>query len=209
MLNQLSLFLLLLVLVSCSENKSGKMKDLDQIRSKSSYQQKKKITPIDQWKDTLFTMYNQDSVELNILSIESDSNRLFFHEFNYVQSAMYSITDSSNHTFKHQFARFKTDSTNVKNNFYNWFDKEFCQRNLAVRIYNRINIFPKNIFFVCTNQSIHVVKSDYKIDPIKWIKLIQLTEKKVDFIYICHQAKNKNALWYTFEQNKLNLIPAQ
>ena len=209
MLNQLCLFFSLLILMSCSENKSGKIKDLESIRSKSSYIQKKKTTPIDHWKDTLFASYNQDSVELNIQSIESDSNRLFFHEFNYVESAMYSLTDSSNHTFKHQFARFTKDSVNVKNNFFNWFDKEFCQRNLAIRIYNRMNIFPKNIFFVCTNQSIHVVKSEHKIDPIKWIKLIQLTEKKVDFIYICHQAKNKNALWYTFEQYKLNLIPAQ
>jgi hypothetical protein len=80
---------------------------------------------------------------------------------------------------------------------------------LVVRIYSRLNIFPKNIFFVCTDQSIHVVKSDSKIDPTKWLKLIQRTEKKVKFIYICHQVKNKLALWYTFEQNKLILIPAQ
>lgn len=143
MLNQLCLFFSLLILMSCSENKSGKIKDLESIRSKSSYIQKKKTTPIDHWKDTLFASYNQDSVNLNIQSIESDSNRLFFHEFNYMESAMYSLTDSSNHTFKHQFARFKTDSVNVKNNFFNWFDKEFCQRNLAIRIYNRMNIFPK------------------------------------------------------------------
>ncbi|MEI8116108.1 MAG: hypothetical protein WCH03_01095 [Flavobacteriia bacterium] len=207
--NRLTFILPLFVLISCSENKSGKMKDLDSIRSKSTYHEKKVVTPIDQWKDTLFIIYNQDSVELNIQSIENDSSRYFFHEFNYWESAMYSLTDSNNHTFHHQFARFKTDSTNVKNNFFNWFDKEFCQRNMAVRIYNRMNIFPKHIFFVCTNQSIHVVKSDTKIDPMKWLKFIQRTEEKVKFIYICHQKKNKPALWYTFEQNKLILIPAQ
>lgn len=204
----LTFILSLLVLMSCSENKSGKMKDLDHIRSKSAYREKKVIAPIDTWKDTLFTIYNQDSVELNIQTIENDSSRGFFHEFYYLESAMYRITDSNKHTFNHQFARFKVDSINVKNNFFNWFDKEFCQRNLAVRIYNRLNIFPKNIFFVCTNQSIHVVKSDTKIDPLKWIKLIQRTDKKVKFIYICHQVKNKPALWYTFGQNKLSLIPA-
>jgi hypothetical protein len=208
MSNRLTFILSLLVLISCSENKSGKLKDLDNIRSKSSYQQKKKIIPLVNWKDTLFIIYNQDSVDLNIQFIENDSNRFFFHEFNYLESAMYSLIDSNNHSFKHQFARFKSDSVNVKNNFYNWFDKEFCQRDLAVRIYNRLNIFPKHIFFVCTNQSIHVVKSDTKIDPIKWIRLIQRTEKKVKFIYICHQVKSKPALWYTFEQNKLTLIPA-
>jgi hypothetical protein len=209
MLNQLSLFLLALVLVSCSGNKSGKLKDLDTIRSKSSYQQKKKIAPTDPWKDSVLAIYNQDSVDFKFQLIESDSNRFFFHEFNYVESAMWCFTDSNNHTYKHQFARFNIDSTNVKNNFFNWFDKEFCKRNLAVRIYNRLNIFPKNIFFVCTNQSIHVIKSDDKIDPLKWIKFIQRTEKKLKFIYICHQVKNKDALWYTFDQNKLNLIPAQ
>ena len=209
MANHLTFILSLLILISCSENKSGKMKDLENIRSKSSYQQKKKITPIDSWKDTLFTNYNQDSVDLNIQFIENDSNRFFFHEFNYLESAMYNLIDSTNHTFKYQFARFKTDSINVKNNFFNWFDKEFCQRDLAVRIYNRMNIFPKNIFFVCTNQSIHVVKSDNKIDPMKWIRLIQRTEKKVKFIYICNQLKNKDALWYQLDKNKLILIPAQ
>jgi len=209
MLNQLSLFLLALVLVSCSGNKSGKLKDLDTIRSKSSYQQKKKIAPTDPWKDSVLAIYNQDSVDFKFQLIESDSNRFFFHEFNYVESAMWCFTDSNNHSYKHQFARFKIDSSNVKNNFFNWFDKEFCQRNLVVRIYSRLNIFPKNIFFVCTDQSIHVVKSDSKIDPTKWLKLIQRTEKKVKFIYICHQVKNKLALWYTFEQNKLILIPAQ
>ncbi len=209
MLKRLTFFFAILLLVACSENKSGKMKDLDTIRSKSSYQQKKKIIPIDSWKDTLFTIYNQDSVDLNIQFIENDSNRFFFHEFNYLESAMYHLIDSNNHSFKHQFARFKTDSVNVKNNFFNWFDKEFCQRNLAVRIYNRMNIFPKNIFFACTNQSIHVIKSDTKIDPLKWIRLIQRTEKKVKFIYICHQVKNKEALWYQLDKNKLILIPAQ
>ena len=209
MLKGLTFFFSILLLVSCSENKSGKLKDLDTIRSKSSYQQKKKMIPIEFWKDTLFSIYNQDSVDLNIQFIENDSNRFFFHEFNYLESAMYHLIDSNNHTFKHQFARFKTDSVNVKNNFYNWFDKEFCQRNLAIRIYNRMNIFPKNIFFVCTNQSIHVIKSDTKIDPLKWIRLIQRTEKKVKFIYICHQVKNKEALWYQLDKNKLILIPAQ
>ena len=208
MANHLTFILSLLILISCSENKSGKMKDLENIRSKSSYQQKKKITPIDSWKDTLFTNYNQDSVDLNIQFIENDSNRFFFHEFNYLESAMYSLIDSNNHSFKHQYARFKTDSVNVKNNFFNWFDKEFCQRDLAVRIYNRMNIFPKNIFFVCTNQSIHVIKSDTKIDPLKWIRFIQRTEKKVKFIYICNQIKNKEALWYQLNKNKLILIPA-
>ncbi|MEY3845035.1 MAG: hypothetical protein RL293_1457 [Bacteroidota bacterium] len=205
----LTFFIAFLILISCSENKSGKMKDLESIRSKSAYHEKKKVAPIDQWKDTLFIIYNQDSVELNIQSIENDSSRYFFHQFNYWESAMYSLTDSNKHTFHHQFARFKTDSTNVKNNFFNWFDKEFCQRNLAIRIYNRLNIFPKHIFFACTDQSIHVVKSDTKIDPTKWIKLIQRTEKKVKFIYICHQVKNKPALWYTYSQNKLILIPEQ
>ena len=205
----LTFFIAFLILISCSENKSGKMKDLESIRSKSAYHEKKKVAPIDQWKDTLFIMYNQDSVELNIQSIENDSSRYFFHELNYWESAMYSLTDSNQHIFHHQFARFKTDSTNVKNNFFNWFDKEFCQRNLAIRIYNRLNIFPKHIFFACTDQSIHVVKSDSKIDPTKWIKLIQRTEKKVKFIYICHQVKNKPALWYTYSQNKLILIPEQ
>jgi hypothetical protein len=207
MSNRLTFILSLLVLISCSENKSGKMKDLDHIRSKSAYREKKVIAPIDNWKDTLFTLYNQDSVDLNIQFIENDSNRFFFHEFNYLESAMYSLIDSNNHSFKHQFARFKIDSVNVKNNFYNWFDKEFCQRDLAVRIYNRLNIFPKHIFFACTNQSIHVIKSDHKIDPLKWIRLIQRTEKKVKFIYICHQVKNKDALWYKLEKNKLILIP--
>ena len=208
MANHLTFILSLLILISCSENKSGKMKDLENIRSKSSYQQKKKMIPIDSWKDTLFTIYNQDSVDLNIQFIENDSNRFFFHEFNYLESAMYSLIDSNNHSFKHQYARFKTDSVNVKNNFFNWFDKEFCQRDLAVRIYNRMNIFPKNIFFVCTNQSIHVIKSDTKIDPLKWIRFIQRTEKKVKFIYICNQIKNKEALWYQLNKNKLILIPA-
>jgi hypothetical protein len=185
------------------------MKDLDHIRSKSAYREKKVVAPIDNWKDTLFTIYNQDSVELNIEIIENDSNRYFFHEFNYLESAMYRITDSNKHTFNHQYARFKIDSMNVKNNFFNWFDKEFCQRNLDVRIHSRLNIFPKNIFFVCTNQSIHVVKSDTKINPVKWMKLIQRTEKKVKFIYICHQVKNKEALWYQLDKNKLILIPAK
>ena len=209
MLNRLTFFFAILFLVSCSENKSGKLKDLDNIRSKSSYQQKKKIVATNPWKDSLLAIYNQDSVDFKFQIIESDSNRFFFHEFNYVESAMYSLIDSNNRTFKHQFARFKIDSTNVKNNFFNWFDKEFCQRNLAVRIYNRLNIFPKNIFFVCTNQSIHVIKSDNKIDPLKWIKYIQRTEKKLKFIYICHQVKNKEALWYQLDKNKLILIPAQ
>ena len=209
MLNRLTFFFAILFLVSCSENKSGKLKDLDTIRSKSSYQQKKKIVAINPWKDSLLAIYNQDSVDFKFKIIESDSNRFFFHEFNYVESAMYSLIDSNNRTFKHQFARFKIDSTNVKNNFFNWFDKEFCQRDLAVRIYWRMNIFPKNIFFVCTNQSIHVIKSDNKIDPLKWIKYIQRTEKKLKFIYICHQVKNKEALWYRLDKNKLILIPAQ
>lgn len=208
MLNRLTFYISLLAFVSCSENNPGKMKDLENIRSKSSYQQKKKIIPRDSWKDTLFTNYNQDSVDLNIQFIENDSNRFFFHEFNYLESAMYSLIDSNNHSFKHQYARFTTDSVNVKNNFFNWFDKEFCQRDLAVRIYNRMNIFPKNIFFVCTNQSIHVIKSDTKIDPLKWIRFIQRTEKKVKFIYICNQIKNKEALWYQLNKNKLILIPA-
>ena len=208
MSNRLTFILSLLLLLSCSENKSGKMKDLDHIRSKSAYREKKLVTPIDHWKDSVLAIYNQDSVDFKFQLIESDSNRFFFHEFNYVESAMWCFTDSNNHTYKHQFARFKIDSSNVKNNFYNWFDKEFCQRNLAVRIYSRLNIFPKHIFFACTNQSIHVIKSDDKIDPLKWIKFIQRTEKKVKFIYICHQVKNKPALWYSFKQNKLSLIPA-
>jgi hypothetical protein len=207
MSNRLTFILSLLVLLSCSENKSGKMKDLDHIRSKSAYREKKLVTPIDHWKDSVLAIYNQDSVDFKFQLIESDSNRFFFHEFNYVESAMWCFTDSNNHTYKHQFARFKIDSSNVKNNFYNWFDKEFCQRNLAVRIYSRLNIFPKHIFFACTNQSIHVIKSDDKIDPLKWIKFIQRTEKKVKFIYICHQVKNKDALWYKLEKNKLILIP--
>lgn len=198
-----------LMIVSCQEKKSGKLKDLENIRAKSTYQQKEKNTIKENWKDSLLAIYNQDSVDFKFQSIESDSNRCFFHEFNYLESSMWSLRDSNNHTFQHQFARFKIDSILVKNNFFNWFDQEFCQRNQAVRIYSRLTIFPKQIFFICTNQSIHVVKSDFKIDLMKWIKLIQFTEKKVKFIYICHQAKNKKALWYTFNQNKLNLIPAQ
>ena len=208
MRNRLTFFFSLLLMVSCSGNKSKKLKNLDNIRSKSNYHEKKKIIPKDTWKDTLFTIFNQDSVDLNIQFIENDSNRFFFHEFNYLESAMYDLIDSNNHSFKYQFARFKTDSINVKNNFFNWFDKEFCQRNLAVRIYSRLTIFPKNIFFACTNQSIHVIKSDNKIDPLKWIRLIQCTEKKVKFIYICHQMKNKEALWYQLDKNKLILIPS-
>ena len=71
MLKRLTFFFSILLLVACSENKSGKMKDLDHIRSKSTYREKKVIAPIDDWKDTLFTIYNQDSVELNIQMIEN------------------------------------------------------------------------------------------------------------------------------------------
>jgi hypothetical protein len=208
MLNRLTFYFSLLAIVSCSENKSGKMKDLDSIRSKSTYHQKKKIAASERGLDTLLTVYNQDSVELNIQSIQIDSTHFFFHEFNALKSAQLSLVDSVNHTFQHQYAQFKLDSVLVKNNFFNWFDREFCQRNLAIRICSRFHIYPENIFFVCTNQSIHAIKSKNKIDPFKWVKLIQLTEKHVEFIYICHQPKNKQALWYKLDKNKLILIPA-
>jgi hypothetical protein len=207
--NRLTFILSLLVLISCSENKSGKMKDLESIRSKSTYQHKKKMTTVERGLDTLLAVYNQDSVELTIQSIENDTNRFFFQEFNPLELAQFNLIDASNHALNHQYVRYKPDSIYVKNHFFNWFDQTFCQRNLSIRIYKRDNLYPGNIFFVCTNQSIHVVKSETKIDPMKWLKLIQRTEEKVEFIYICHQKKNKPALWYTFKQNKLILIPAQ
>lgn len=208
-LNMRFLYILLSIVfinAACTDKKADSMKDLDAIRSKSTYQVKKDTVIVVSTLGTLLPFYNQDSVGLNIQSIESDSNRFFFHEFNYVTSAQYSLTDSSQRVFKHQFARFKIDTTNVKNNFFNWFDKEFSQRDSSIRIYDRMNIFPKHIFFVCTNQSIHVIKSDSKIQIEKWIRYIQQTEKKVKFIYICHQPKNKEALWYNYEKKKLTLI---
>ena len=208
-INYLSVILLVFVFDSCSGNKSGKMKDLESIRSKSPYHHHSdSITPENNI-DTLLPNYNQDSVELGIIAIEIDTNKYFLNQFAFKKALQLNLIDSKSHLYHHRFWQMNVDSNVVKNNFYNWFDREFCQRNLDIKMYSRFNLTSSNLLFFCTNQSIHVIESTAKINPMKWIQYIMRTEKNVTFSYICHQTKNRAALWYAYHKNKLILIPAQ
>jgi hypothetical protein len=208
--NRLTFIIYFLVLISCSENKSGKVKDLESIRSKSAYHPKKKIIPIKPGLDTLLAVYNQDSVGLSISSISKDTTESFLDQFIYEKSDRFNLTDSNQHKFNHRFWRFKADSNLVKNTFYNWFDRQFCQRNANAKIYSRQHLYKGgNLVFICSNQSIHVISSRSKIDLLKWLRFIQYTENKSRFIYICQEVRNKPALWYAYDLKKTTLIPAQ
>jgi hypothetical protein len=203
-----SIIFLVFVFFSCSGNKSDKIKDLDSIRSKSSYRPPSdSITPENKI-DTLLTYYNQDSVELDIKAIELDSNNYILNQFAFKKALQLNLSDSKKHLYHHRFWQMNVDSNLVKNNFYNWFDREFCQRNLDIKIYTRFNLTSSNLLFFCTNQSIHVIESADRINPMKWIQYIMRTEKNVAFSYICYQTKNRAALWYAYQKNKLILIPA-
>lgn len=183
------------------------MKDLESIRSKSTYQQKKKIASKERGLDTLLSVYNQDSVGLAISSISIDTTDSFLDQFIFEKSERFNLINANQQLFNHRFWLFKADSNAVKNTFYNWFDQQFCQRNALLKIHSREILYRGNLVFICTNQSIHVVSSDSKIELLKWLRYIQYTENKVQFIYVCQQKKNKPALWYSFSQNKLSLIP--
>jgi len=197
-----------LITISCNDVQSTKPKSLDDIRSKSSYSVKaEKKTPAEDFSE-LMTAYNQDSVQLRISGISRDSTDSFLDQFIYEKSERFLVSDSSNHLFNHRFWLFKPDSNAVKNVFYNWFDQQFCQRNEAIKMYSQQKLYREHLLFICTNQSIHVVSSSSKIDALKWIRYIQFTEKKAQFIYICHQPKNKKAQWFTYKKHLLTLIPA-
>lgn len=198
-----------LMIVSCDETKSGKMKDLNAIRATSHYQEKLKSAVKEDEFNEMYVKYNQDSVGLSIASIERDTTDSFLDQFIFEKSERYHLKDSNDHLFNHRFWQFKLDSNEVKNTFYNWFDQQFCQRNANVKIYSRAKLHPGNILFICTNQSIHVISSSSKIDLTKWLRLIQFTENKVRFIYICQEVKNKPAFWYNYDFKKATLIPAQ
>lgn len=203
-----SVIFLVFVFFSCSGNKSDKIKDLEGIRSKSSYCPPSDSTTPENNIDTLLQIYNQDSVELDITAIELDSNTYFLNQFAFKKTLQLNLSDSKKHLYHHRFWQMNIDSNLVKNNFYNWFDREFCQRNLDIKIYSRFNLTSSNLLFFCTNQSIHVIESADKINPMKWIQYIMRTEKNVTFSYICYQTKNRAALWYAYQKNKLILIPA-
>lgn len=192
---------------SCSGKKTGKMKDLDSIRSTSNYRTKSKSVDTIVVFQEMLDKYNQDSVGLSILSMERDTTDSFLDQFIFEKSERYFLNDSNQHVFNHRFWLFKRDSNLVKNTFFNWFDQQFCQRNANVRIYSRQKLYRGNLLFICTNQSIHVVSSESKIDLERWLRFVQFTEKKVQFIYICHQVKNKPALWYTYDAKTITLIP--
>ena len=203
-----SIIFLVFVFFSCSGNKSDKIKDLDSIRSKSSYHAPSDSITAENKIDTLLTYYNQDSVELDIKAIELDSNKYILNQFAFKKALQLNLSDSKKHLYHHRFWQMNVDSNLVKNNFYNWFDREFCQRNLDIKIYTRFNLTSSNLLFFCTNQSIHVIESADRINPMKWIQYIMRTEKNVAFSYICYQTKNRAALWYAYQKNKLILIPA-
>jgi len=209
-LTMISLSFLGLMTTSCKESNSGKIKDLDSIRSKSNYSSKPKpLVTIDVFQE-MINSYNQDSVGFAISSVEKDTTNSFLDQFIFEKSARFNLIDSNQKVFNHRFWRFKSDSNIVKNTFYNWFDQQFCQRNALVKIYSRQYLYHSgNLVFICTNQSIHVISSNSKIDLLKWLRFIQFTENKVRFIYICQQVKNKPALWYNYDCIKTTLIPAQ
>lgn len=193
---------------SCTDVQSTMPKNLDDIRSKSNYSAKPEKKKQAEDFSELMTAYNQDSVRLSILGITRDTTDSFLDQFIYEKSERFLVSDSSNHVFNHRFWLFKPDSNAVKNVFYNWFDQQFCQRNDAIKMYSQQKLYREHLLFICTNQSIHVVSSSSKIDALKWIRYIQFTEKKVQFIYICHQPKNKKAQWFTYKQQQLTPIPA-
>jgi hypothetical protein len=194
---------------SCTETKSGKIKDLDSIRSTSNYHSKPKPIQSADVFQALLDRYNQDSVQLAISSMSKDTTDSFLDQFIFEKADRYFLTDSNQHAYNHRFWLFKNDSNAVKNTFYNWFDQQFCQRNATIKILSRQKLYPGNLVFICTNQSIHVVSSESKIDLLKWLRFIQFTENKTRFIYICQQVKNKPALWYSYNLKKTTLIPAQ
>ena len=195
---------------SCQESKSGKIQNLDSIRSTSNYHSKPKPVLKSDIYQEMLTAYNQDSVRLSVLSINKDTSESFLDQFIFEKSDRFNLTDSNQHTFNHRFWRFKADSNLVKNIFYNWFDQQFCQRNAIVKIYSREYLYNRgNLVFICSNQSIHVISSNSKIDLLKWLRFIQYTENKVRFVYICQEVKNKPALWYSYDLKKITLIPAQ
>lgn len=198
-----------LMIDSCQETKSGKMKDLNSIRATSHYQPtEKSAVKVDEFNE-MYVKYNQDSVGLSIAGIEKDTTDSFLDQFIFEKSERFNLRDSNDLLYNHRFWQFKLDSNLVKNTFFNWFDQQFCQRNAPVKIYSRATLYRGNILFICTNQSIHVISSPSKIDLVKWLRLIQFTEKKVRFIYICQEVKNKPALWYNYDLKKITLIPAQ
>lgn len=200
---------ILFVSAACSNQKGKKIKNLEAIRSKSTYQPKKDSVIVENKLDTLLSIYNQDSVQMDMTSIELDTNESFLDQFTFKNSLRVYLTDSKDRKTHHQYWKYKTDSTLVKNNFFNWFDREYVKGDSTIRIYSHTKLGPGNVLFFCTNKSIHIIKSTSKIDPEKWLRLIQLTEKKVRFLYVCHQAKNKEANWYTVNKKKLTLIPEE
>ncbi len=202
-------FSILFICAACSNHQDKKIKNLEAIRSKSNYQPKKDSVIVENKLDTLLAIYNQDSVQLDMSTIELDTNESFLDQFTYKNSLRVYLTDSKDHKFHHRYWQYKTDSTLVKNNFFNWFDREYVQGDTSIRIYSHTKLGSGNVLFFCTNKSIHIINSTSKIDAEKWLRLIQQTEKKVRFLYVCHQVKNKEANWYSVNKKKLTLIPTK
>jgi hypothetical protein len=198
----LSKILLLLVLISCSDNKESKTIQLDDIRPKSNQINSSKNQESEDSSKIKLKDYIGDSINLNFKYLKEINETRFIKRFPHVKSGsriLYPLDTTIQ--FLHEFYTYK-DSITMKNAFFNWLDcnGKNCE---SIKLYEERKIEPTNLLILCTSKSIDIIRGNQNLNTLEWINFVRFSRKNEDFKYILFQKKNQKSKWFEFANHQL------
>jgi len=94
------------------------------------------------------------------------------------------------------------DSVQTKNAFYNWIDC-FGERCKSIRLGENTKFQRDNFVMLVNDTSINYISSPMKVSEKNWIKYFELDQKIENWKYIIYQRTGAKANWYRVEENEL------
>ncbi len=200
--NFIFFFILTFLVVSCSNKSEENVIISNDDKPK---EEKKQInSDLEDSLNFKLEIYNQDSVNLSVTNLESDTNRYFIERFPNLNITK-QILISNNNEVQHLEINYK-DSFDRKNAFFNYLDC-FDKTCRSIKFFDKVK-FKKGFFMLVVSQkSIHIIESEKNLDATKWINFVRFSKYYSPLELVVIQKKLQKAKWFYYQNYKLIEIP--
>ena len=197
------LFSFFFIAYSCGDNKEDDVIDMSDVTPSSERYKEGEETKKDK-KDTLSFADSLPQLYLGIidsLKLEHDlvqkiDSLMFTDRFNAKSNLkMYWKSNGDSVNFFHW--NFK-DSLKTKTAFFNWLDC-FGKGCKTISIGEKVNFQKRSMLLLVNEKSMIFIDSDKKIDPLKWIAILEAQKFGENWRYIITQPKKGKAKWSTLK----------
>ncbi len=192
-------FILTLLVFSCSNKSDKTIIDLNN-DDKPKEKNKQINIKLDDSLNIKLEIYNQDSVNLNVTKLESDTNRYFIERFPNREITKQFLV-SKELRVQHLEINYK-DSFDRKNAFFNFLDC-FDKTCRSIKVFDKVKFKKAFFMLVVTEKSIHIIESEKNLDATKWINFVRFSKFNSPIELVVIQKKQQKAKWFSYKNFEL------